>query len=74
MAIPTSYRTNSDTLLHAAADGNLALLECPDVATGQPRYVVCAVGFDGAGYCMTPFGHVAEADPFSQYRPPQGTS
>jgi len=74
MAIPTSYRTNFDTLLRAAADGNLALLECTDVVTGQPRYVLCAVGFDGASYCMTPFGHLAEGDPFSLYRPPQGTS
>ncbi len=72
MAIPTAYQANFDTLLRAAADGNLALLECSDVLTGQPRYVLCAVGFDGASYCMTPFGHLADGDPFNLYRPPQG--
>ncbi len=72
MAIPTAFQTNFDTLLRAAADGNLALLECSDALTGQPRYVLCAVGFDGASYCMTPFGHLADGDPFNLYRPTQG--
>lgn len=70
MAIPDAYRTNFDTRLRAAADGNLALLECTDMASGVPRYVICAVGFDGGSYCMTPFGHLADADPFTLYRPP----
>jgi hypothetical protein len=48
MAIPAAHRANFDTLLRAAADGNLALLECADAATGEPRYVLCAIGFDGA--------------------------
>lgn len=71
MAIPDAFRTNFDTLLRAAADGNLALLECADAASGEPRYVLCAVGFDGAGYCMTPFGHLADGDPYALYRPPE---
>ncbi len=71
MAIPDAYRANFDTLLRAAADGNLALLECTDAATGQPRYVVCAVAFEGEAYAMTPFGHLADDDPFKLYRPPE---
>jgi len=71
MAIPDAFRANFDTLLRAAADGNLALLECADAVTGEPRYVLCAVGFDGASYEMTPFGHLADGNPFDQYRPPE---
>lgn len=70
MAIPDAYRTNFNTLLRAAADGNLALLECTDAASGEPRYVLCAVGFDRGSYCMTPFGHLADGNPFELYRPP----
>ncbi len=71
MAIPDSYRANFDTLLRAAADGALALLECTDAVTGDPRFVLCAVGREGGGdYVMTPFGHLADGNPFDLYRPP----
>ncbi|AMK25779.1 MULTISPECIES: DUF6117 family protein [Sphingobium] len=72
MAIPDSYRRNFQTLLRAAADGNLALLECTDAATGEPRYVICAVGRDRGDYIMTPFGHLNDGDPFAAYIPPDG--
>lgn len=71
MAIPEAFRANFETLLRAAADGNLALVECTDARSGAPRYVLCAVGFDGASYCMTPFGHLADGNPFELYRPPE---
>ncbi|WP_349507382.1 DUF6117 family protein, partial [Agrobacterium pusense] len=44
MAIPDHARTNFNTLLRAAGDGNLALMECLDAVTRERRYVVCAVG------------------------------
>jgi len=70
MAIPEPYRRNFETLLRAAADGNLALLECRDAHTGVPRYVVTAVGRDGDDYVMTPFGHLHDGNPFDAYIPP----
>ena len=70
MAIPEAYRRNFDTLLRAAADGNLALMECTDAVSGVPRYVLCAVGRDGDDYVMTPFGHLHDGNPFEAYRPP----
>jgi hypothetical protein len=70
MAIPDHYRKNFDTLLRAAADGNLALLECTDTRTGEPRYVLTAVGREGGEYVMTPFGHLADGNPYEIYRPP----
>jgi len=70
MAIPDHARANFQTLLRAARDGNLALLECADAVTGAPRYVICAVGRDGADFTMTPFGHLADADPYGAYLTP----
>lgn len=70
MAIPEPYRRNFETLLRAAADSNLALLECTDAQTGVPRYVVTAVGRDGDDFVMTPFGHLHDGNPFDAYIPP----
>lgn len=70
MAIPNPYRRNFATLLRAAAEGNLALVECTDAKTGVPRFVICAVGRDDGAYVMTPFGHLHDGNPFDAYLPP----
>ncbi len=70
MSIPDHARSNFETLLRAAGDGNLALMECADAASGAPRYVLCAVGHDGDDYVFTPFGHLADGNPFDAYLPP----
>lgn len=70
MTIPDHARTNFDTLLRTASDGNLALMECLDASTREPRYVLCAVGRNGGGYVFTPFGHLADGDPYGAYLPP----
>ncbi|HCW62099.1 MULTISPECIES: DUF6117 family protein [Sphingobium] len=70
MAIPDYLRTNFQTLLRAAGDGNLALMECQDTQTGEPRFVICAIGRDGSDYVMTPFGHLVEGNPYDAYVPP----
>lgn len=70
MAIPDHARTNFKTLLRAAADGNLALMECNDAVTHETRYVICAVGRDRGDYVMTPFGHLADGNPYEAYIPP----
>jgi hypothetical protein len=56
MTIPARARANFETLLRAAADSNLALMECMDAVTSEPRYVICAVGRDGTDFVFTPFG------------------
>ena len=73
MSIPDDARANFNTLLRAAASGDLALVECADTATGEPRYVLCAVGRDGGDYVMTPFGHLAPGNPFEDYLPPEAS-
>jgi hypothetical protein len=73
MSIPDHISTNFDTLLRAASDGNLALIECTDAVTGEPRYVICAVGREGTDYLFTPFGHLADGNPYDAYLPPAET-
>ena len=73
MSIPDHARANFATLLRAAADGNLALMECADAVTSEPRYVICAVGRDGKDFVFTPFGHLADGNPFAAYVPPSAT-
>jgi hypothetical protein len=70
MAIPDPFRRNFETLLRAAGEGDLALLECADAVTGAPRYVICAVGREDGAYVMTPFGHLHDGNPFDAYVPP----
>ena len=70
MSIPDHARANFESLLRAAADGNLALLECTDAENGEPRYVICAVGRDGTDFLFTPFGHLANGNPIDAYVPP----
>lgn len=70
MAIPEEPRTNFETLVKAAKAGDLALMECTEVASGETRYVLCAVGRDGDNYVMTPFGHLAPGNPYEAYIPP----
>ena len=70
MAIPDHARTNFDTLLRAAQAGDLALMECLDAQTREPRYVLCAVGRHGPEFLFTPYGHLAPDNPFEAYLPP----
>lgn len=70
MAIPDHARINFDTLLRAACDGNLALMECLDAATREPRYVLCGVGRSNGEFVFTPFGHLADGNPYDAYLPP----
>jgi hypothetical protein len=70
MAIPNHIRANFETLLRAAENGDLGLIECRDAATGEPRYVIAAFAPDGEAVNITPFGHMAEGNPFDTYVPP----
>ena len=74
MSIHDHARANFKTLLRAAKRGDLALMECTEIATGEIRYVICAVGRDGDDYMFTPFGHLADGDPFELYRPPEAST
>ena len=72
MSIPKGVRTNFDTLLKAACNGDLALMACTDAKTGEPRYVICAANAESdGGTAFVPFGHKhAEGNPYDAYIPP----
>ena len=70
MAIPPHLGTNFQTLLRAAEQGDLALVECKDAATGDPRFVLCAVSRGGEAFVFTPFGHLHDGNPYDAYLPP----
>jgi hypothetical protein len=48
-------------------------MECKDAVTAELRYVICAVVRDGADFVFTPFGHLADSNPYDAYLPPSGT-
>ena len=73
MSIPDYARANFQTLLNAAANGDLALMECADAVSGETRYVIAAVGREGEEFVFTPFGHLADGDPSEAYLPPTAT-
>ena len=73
MSIPKHVQQNFDTLLRAAREQNLGLLECKDAETGEVRYVLTAVGWNGKEFVMTPFGHLCPDNPYDAYVPPDMT-
>lgn len=74
MAIPDYARTNFQTLLRAAETGHLALMECTDAVTCEVRFVIVAVGRDNGDDTMTPFGHLADGNPYDAYVLPDAGS
>jgi hypothetical protein len=71
MSIPEYARVHFNTLLRAAACGDLALVECTDTTTGEPRYVISAIARDGVNYVITPFGHLEPGNPYEACEPPR---
>jgi len=69
--IPDHARANFNTLLRAAASGDLALVECANTSTGEPRYTICAIHRDRGDYVITPFGHLAPGNPYEAYELPR---
>lgn len=70
MSIPDHAQANFRTLLRAAEAGDLTLMECADAVTSDTRYVICALTYDGRQFVFTPFGHLAEGNPYEAYIPP----
>lgn len=70
MALKPGDRANFNTLLEAAKQGDLALMECTDAKTGEYRAVICAVNHDGTDHVMVPLGHIATGNPYEDYKPP----
>ena len=70
MAIPNGAKQNFETLKRAAANGDLALMECKDKVTGELVDVICAVIHNGQEIQFIPFGHMTRENPYERYETP----
>jgi hypothetical protein len=68
--IPSGYRTNFHTMLKAAGNGDLALMECQDNASKKKVYVVCMVGRENGQYIFTPVAKMFDGNPYEEVNPP----
>lgn len=66
-----AYKHNFQTLLRAAEEDDLVLASCLDVATGEPRAVICATYQDDEGMIViAPLAKLFDGDPYDEVRPP----
>lgn len=67
-----THKENFETMLRAAADGNLALLECELAATGEKVAAIVAVNTDKRGEpCdIVPFAIFINGNPYELLNPP----
>ena len=70
MASQKGDRQNFETILNAAQNGDLALLECADAASGEKRSVVCAVNRDGTDFVFVPLAKLFIGNPYDELTPP----
>jgi hypothetical protein len=68
--IPEGYKTNFNTMLLAAKNGHLALMECYDKATGKPVMTVCAVSRVGGEFECAPIAKLFDGNPYEELDPP----
>lgn len=70
--IQDGYKQNFQTLLDAADNNDLCLIECTDAKTGQIVNVVCASYVDNDGMInMVPVAKMFDGDPYSELNPPE---
>lgn len=70
MALTDAEKANFDTLRRAFANGDAALLEGADKATGTRRAIICAVQPEAGGILMVPLAALAWDDPYDLWVPP----
>lgn len=71
MAIPKGHRANFDTMKRAAGNGDLALMECTDAATGEPVFVVCMTQREDDGaVSFVPVARMFDGNPYDEVLPP----
>jgi hypothetical protein len=68
--IPQPHKDNFNTLHRAFEDGAACLLECHELATGTPVYVICAVNRRGQEFELVPFATLFNDNPYELLSPP----
>jgi Family of unknown function (DUF6117) len=70
MALTSAQITNFNTMLSAARNGDLALVECRRRRDGAITAVLCVVAYGGDGVCLTPLAECVAGDALAMYDPP----
>lgn len=71
MAIAQGYVANFETLRRAVRNGDAALVECTDAATGKPVIALCAMQREGNGdTTIVPLARLFDGDPYQELNPP----
>jgi hypothetical protein len=71
MSLREHHKANFNTMLLAAKNGDLALLDCRDKKTGKQVHVACAVHQEPDGeYHISPFAKLFDGDPYEEVDPP----
>jgi hypothetical protein len=72
MAISDGYVSNLETIIKAAEDGSLALLECTDMVTGKIIIAVCAINIEAGGnFSAVPLAKMFDGNPYEELNPPE---
>ena len=58
------HAQNLNTIIRAAHEGALCLMECRIKATGEVVAALCAAGRDGTDVVMTPFAVLLNGNPY----------
>lgn len=70
MKLNNAYKADFNTLLQAAKNGHLVLLDCQDKATGQSIPTICALDYDGHEYTFIPLAKLFTGNPYDEMNPP----
>lgn len=70
MKTEKNLRQNLETIIRAAENGQLAVLECTEKATGKTVSVLVAIHLDGQEYVITPFAKMFDGNPYDEVNPP----
>jgi hypothetical protein len=65
-----AHAANLNTIIRAARDGALALMECKLNATGEIVAVLCAVNREVDEFAFTPFAVLPNGNPYELLSPP----
>lgn len=72
MPLSDGDKANFETLRNAFQQGDVALLECQLVATGEPTAVICAVNREAdQSFSFVPIARLFADDPYSLLIPPE---
>lgn len=71
MALTDAEKANFETLQRAFANGDAALVEGTDKATGERRAIICAAQRNGDDIMLVPLASLAWDDPYDLWGGPK---